>query len=315
MCLGVTACSLAVSPSCRGRASFWIADFTSLWPLQTQAQMASECQLPQTALSALSPEGGRCPCHPGQGACWPQGAGPLTHTHASAGLKEGCSFRLNVAAHHEPRKTTQTSLSASEEGSTVAQAPRTLGPHNEYARTTWPQAGALEIPDYRRSSQRTHGPSETPLTSGRLSVPSFLLLFSEDEVRKDRYVTFIFIGHISDFHDISPIPSSEIIFVLKAQTFCTFTVGSCFDTMWINIKNETANRAGPDSVHRKPSLLLCAPSPNPRLPLTPGRVAEATPNLGGDSTDRPRPPKSPTEGHGGVCGQLSPPRRALALKN
>ena len=73
---------------------------------------------------------------------------------------------------------------------------------------------------------------------------------------------FIFIGHISDFHDISPIPSSEIIFVLKAQAFCTFTVGSCFDTMWINIKNETASPAGPDSVHRKPSLLLCAPSPN-----------------------------------------------------
>ena len=158
----------------------------------------------------------------------------------------------------------------------------------------------------------------TALLRPRSLLADFLSLhfcFSEDEVRKDRYVTFIFIGHISDFHDISPIPSSEIIFVLKAQTFCTFTVGSCFDTMWINIKNETANRAGPDSVHRKPSLLLCAPSPNPRLPLTPGRVAEATPNLGGDSTDRPRPPKSPTEGHGGVCGQLSPPRRALALKN
>lgn len=118
----------------------------------------------------------------------------------------------------------------------MAQAPGTLGQHNECARTTWPHAGALEIPDYHRSFQGTHSPSETPLTSGRLSVPSFLLLFSEDEVRKDRYVMLIFIGHISDFHDISPIPSREIIFILKAQTFCTFTVGSWFSTMWINIK-------------------------------------------------------------------------------
>ncbi|CAM9660340.1 unnamed protein product [Rangifer tarandus platyrhynchus] len=31
--------------------------------------------------------------------------------------------------------------------------------------------------------------------------------------------------------------------------------------MWINVRNETASPAGPDSVHRKPSLLLCAPSP------------------------------------------------------
>nr|XP_020744152.1 serine/threonine kinase-like domain-containing protein STKLD1 [Odocoileus virginianus texanus] len=31
--------------------------------------------------------------------------------------------------------------------------------------------------------------------------------------------------------------------------------------MWITVKNETASPAGPDSVHRKPSLLPCAPSP------------------------------------------------------
>lgn len=48
----------------------------------------------------------------------------------------------------------------------------------------------------------------------------------------------IFTSHISDFHDISPIPSSEIIVILKAGTFCTFTVGSCSNTMWINVKKQ-----------------------------------------------------------------------------
>lgn len=56
--------------------------------------------------------------------------------------------------------------SASEDGSTVARAPGTLGQHKECTRTTGPHAGASKIPDYRRSSQGTRGPSETLLTSG-----------------------------------------------------------------------------------------------------------------------------------------------------
>lgn len=62
--------------------------------------------------------------------------------------------------------------------------PGPWGNTTEYARSTRPHAGALEIPDYRRSSQGTHGPSETPLTSGRLSVPSFCFCFLKMRLEK-----------------------------------------------------------------------------------------------------------------------------------
>lgn len=88
---------------------------------------------------------------------------------------------------------------------------------------------------------------------------------------------FIFIGHISDCHDTSPIPASEIIFILKAQTLCTFTVGSCINTMWIDVKKQKHQPSLARFCPQEAITFALHPVTCPCLSLTPGQVAEAAP--------------------------------------